>query len=147
MRSGEVTETAHEIRRCVKRLRAVLVLFREPLGKKQYRVEDAELRKVGQALSAKRDAEVLRKTLSRLQQRYFPGKPSPLIRTLHEALVAQERRCLAQLKRSNAVAASSASLKEMLASLARWQAHARLNRAPGHLGQKQRRCHWTGRRT
>src|SRR5262249_17556562 len=84
LKTDQVAEAVHQIRKRIKKPRALLALLREPLGKEQYRVEDADLRKVGRALSAKRDAEVLLKTLTHLQQRFFPGRPSALIQALHK---------------------------------------------------------------
>jgi len=43
-----------------------------------------------------------------------------VIHTLRNAFLAQERRCLAQLTRSNSAAAITADLHEMLAGLADW---------------------------
>lgn len=120
MQKGDKAEATHEIRRCVKRVRALLVLLREPLGGARYRDAKSVLRKIGRSLSAKRDAEVRLKTLTHLEQRYFPGRPSLLIRAIHEAFVAQGRRCLAHLIRSNAAAAGSVTLKTMLADFAAW---------------------------
>ena len=113
-------EAIHETRKQIKKLRAILVLLREPLGKKRYQEEEAVLRKIGHQLGPKRDAEVLLKTLQHLQHRFFPERPSPVIRTLREAFVARERRCLAQLVRSNAAAAIGADLQEMLVRLPDW---------------------------
>ncbi len=120
VRPGALTEAVHESRKQIKKLRALLVLLREPLGKKQYRDEDEVLQKIGRLLSPKRDAEVLLKTLNQLQQRFFPERPSAVIQTLRESFLAQERRCLAQLTRSNAVAAITAVLQEMPARIADW---------------------------
>jgi CHAD domain-containing protein len=120
MQKGDVGEAAHEIRKCIKKLRAVFALLREPLGKTRYHEQDDLLRKIGRSLGAKRDAEVLLKTLKRLQERFFPGRPSPLIRSTLVAFAGRERRCLAHLTRSNAVAAGRATLKALLADLGTW---------------------------
>jgi CHAD domain-containing protein len=116
MKAGDTPAAAHDARKRLKKLRALLVLLREPLGQKRYGEENTVLRQAGRMFSAKRDAEALQKTLKQLQRRFFPGKPSLLIQALQTAFDAEERRCRAHLKRSNAVAACTASLQE-------WQAH------------------------
>lgn len=120
MQTGDTPAAAHDARKRLKKLRALLVLLREPLGQKRFRAEDSVLRQAGRMLSAKRDAEALLKTLKQLQRRFFPGKPSPLIQALQATLGAEERRCMAHLKRSNAVAAGTASLQEWHARIGAW---------------------------
>jgi CHAD domain-containing protein len=120
MKTGDTPAAAHDARKRLKKLRALLALLREPLGQKRYRAEHTVLLEAGRMFSAKRDAETLLKTLKQLQRRFFPGKPSPVIQALQGALEAEERRCLAHLKRSNAVAACAVSLQEWQARIGAW---------------------------
>lgn len=120
MQKGDMAQAAHEVRKCVKKLRALLVLLHKPLGKTLYHEQDDILRKVAHSLGAKRDAEVLLKTLQHLQERFFPGRPSPLIRSTLTAFATRERRCLENLARANAVASGRATLKALLADLGTW---------------------------
>jgi CHAD domain-containing protein len=120
LQTGTSPEATHEVRKQVKKIRALLALLREPLGKKRYHEEESTLKKVGKALGPVRDAECRSKTLKQLQRRFFPGKPSALIKAVQGTLADQERRCLAQLSRSNALAAGVADLKIMLPRIAAW---------------------------
>lgn len=60
---------AHDVRLRLKKIRAVLRLFRAPLGP-HYRREDRRLRAIGHRLAPLRDAEVAAETLRRVQSRY-----------------------------------------------------------------------------
>lgn len=65
-RTHDDAAAVHRIRQAIKRLRAVNRLFRKVLGKRRQRLFDRTLRDIGRALSANRDADVLRTTLSSL---------------------------------------------------------------------------------
>jgi CHAD domain-containing protein len=57
----------HEVRKSLKRLRALLRLVRPGLDDKVYRRENEQLRDAGRMLSAARDMDVLRQTLAKLE--------------------------------------------------------------------------------
>jgi CHAD domain-containing protein len=68
---GALDEHAvHEIRKALKRLRALLRLLEEELGAKTYARENAALRKTAARLAGARDAEVMLATLERLIARH-----------------------------------------------------------------------------
>jgi len=62
-------ETVHELRKALKRLRAIVRLLREELGAKRFAREDATLGDCARRLSGARDAEVLVDTLDALLRR------------------------------------------------------------------------------
>jgi CHAD domain-containing protein len=62
-------ETVHELRKSIKRLRAIVRLLREELGGKRFEREDAALRDCARVLSGARDAEVMLGTLDGLLRR------------------------------------------------------------------------------
>lgn len=66
----DVDEGVHQARKTIKRIRAVLRLVREPLGKKVYKRENQFYRDVARDLSGARDSYVLLKTLDKLVKRH-----------------------------------------------------------------------------
>src|SRR5271163_1342934 len=83
-------EAIHEIRKALKRLRALVGLLREDLGERQYKREHAILRNAARRLASARDAEVMVETLDTLLQRHPRklGRRRPLIE-LRKLLVAE----------------------------------------------------------
>src|SRR5690348_17534612 len=65
-KAGEIdtAEAVHGARKDMKKLRTVLRLLRDALGKKRYRRANAHFRDAARALSASRDAEVKLQTLA-----------------------------------------------------------------------------------
>lgn len=70
-------EAVHTARKDMKKLRAVLRLVRDELGKKTYRAENGRFRDAARKLSDARDAEVLSGTAESLLDRY-PDNGPPL---------------------------------------------------------------------
>lgn len=60
----------HDVRKSLKRLRALVRVARDELGEGVYREENAALRETGRRLSGTRDAEVLRATLRGVVERH-----------------------------------------------------------------------------
>ncbi|MEA2140215.1 MAG: hypothetical protein QOC91_314, partial [Solirubrobacteraceae bacterium] len=63
-------EAIHEVRKALKRLRALLRLVRDELGERAYARESALVRRAGKRLAQARDAEVLLSTLDDLIERH-----------------------------------------------------------------------------
>jgi len=61
-----VDDRVHETRKSIKRLRALLRLYRGSLGHALFELEDARLREIGRSLGQARDAVALRESLERL---------------------------------------------------------------------------------
>jgi CHAD domain-containing protein len=73
----ELEHTVHEIRKAIKRLRALLRLQRRALGPKRFARENAALRDCGGRLAGARDAAVMAGTLARV----VDGEPDELSRS------------------------------------------------------------------
>jgi CHAD domain-containing protein len=88
--------TVHEIRKVLKRLRALMRLLRHRLGPKRFARENAALRDCGRRLAGARDAEVMLSTLDALSQRH-PAKlaDSRGVELLHAELLAERDRAAA----------------------------------------------------
>jgi len=91
----EREETVHEVRKALKRVRALLRLLRPQLGDGDFERENAALRDCGRQLSGARDAEVMVATLDDLARRH-PGKPTRGrgVKQLRAELVAERERAL-----------------------------------------------------
>jgi len=74
--------SVHEPRKCMKRLRALMRLYRPALGKSDYASENARYRDMGRLLSASRDRQVMAETVSALiddfKKNHKPGKSKSL---------------------------------------------------------------------
>jgi CHAD domain-containing protein len=68
----------HDARKRVKKLRSVLRLARDPLGKRVYSQHQRTLRDAGRRLSAIRDADVLVRAAEQLQEHVAPNGRHPL---------------------------------------------------------------------
>jgi CHAD domain-containing protein len=90
-RGGAAVETVHELRKIIKRLRAIVRLLRGELGAKRFEREDAALRDCGRRLGGARDAEVMVGTLDALLRRdpELARRRAPRRRSGVEALHAQ----------------------------------------------------------
>lgn len=66
----EVAAAIHGARKDLKKLRGLLRLVRDDLGKKTFKAEDRRYRDAGRALSGSRDAEVKLETLLALRHRF-----------------------------------------------------------------------------
>lgn len=67
---GELAAAIHGARKDLKKLRGVLRLLRDELGRKTFRAEDRRYRDAGRTLSGSRDAEVKLATLAALRRRF-----------------------------------------------------------------------------
>ena len=77
----------HEARKDLKKVRSVLRLVRDPLGKDRFQRENARLREASQALASTRDATVKGDTLEALAERYgdeLPDAAKQLERSLDD---------------------------------------------------------------
>jgi CHAD domain-containing protein len=79
-------EAVHEARKALKRLRTLLRLSRDQIGKQRYRHENVVFRDTGRALSGTRDSRVLLDTLDSLTERYAGGLREGLWSRLRNSL-------------------------------------------------------------
>lgn len=73
----------HETRKDLKKMRAVLRLVRDDLGKTTFREENRRYRDAGRLLAGQRDADVLEQTIESLRSD-FPGDGTELDHLIHE---------------------------------------------------------------
>jgi CHAD domain-containing protein len=88
-RNGSFAAGVHEARKDLKKLRSLLRLSRDSLGKKVYRRENERYRGAARRLSGARDAEVKMQTLSSLEERCGDELPEGSIAGLRGALEQQ----------------------------------------------------------
>jgi CHAD domain-containing protein len=103
--------TVHDARKRVKKLRSVLRLARDPLGKRVYSQHQRTLRDAGRRLSAIRDADVLVRAAERLQEHVAPNG--------RDALAALQQRLVLERDslRTHSLHASVEAGRTMLATL------------------------------
>jgi len=113
---GDSAAAIHGARKDLKKLRTVLRLLRDELGKKRSRRANARFREAGRALSGSRDAEVKLRTLEALVEQ-AEGLPDEAI-TAWRKILERDRDALTDSARSEAlsaeaVAAIDAGLEEI----------------------------------
>lgn len=98
-------EAVHGARKDMKKLRTVLRLLRNALGKKRYRRANAHFRDAGRALSETRDAEVKLATLKALEE-HQEGLPAAAVEAWRKIL-DRDREAATGTVRSEALAAEA----------------------------------------
>jgi CHAD domain-containing protein len=88
-------EAVHEARKDMKKLRAVVRLVRDEIGKDVYRRENASIRDAGRELAGVRDADVMLATLGDLEERYADELGPDATGPLRQALEAHRIRTAA----------------------------------------------------
>lgn len=118
----ELAEAIHGARKDLKKLRAVLRLLREELGKKRFRAENKRYRDAGRLLSASRDAEVKLETLHELELRAGDRFPAGASLAWYEALEADRDRIAGAGEGETAekVEAAVAAIEEAGKGIASW---------------------------
>jgi CHAD domain-containing protein len=94
-------EAVHQARKHIKKLRALLRLVREGLGRKTYQREKAGLRQLNRALSPVREATVHLKTLDSLRRSYPDDLSKSDFNNLKQALLRIKTRRIRALKTAN----------------------------------------------
>lgn len=120
LESSAGAENAHDARKRLKRLRAILLLVRKPLGKKGYREENAILRDAGRTLGNLRDAQVQVKTFEKIQKRFFPGRPPAVMREVQETLHQHQETSVGQFLAEKKTTAAGDRLEALLERSASW---------------------------
>lgn len=110
-REPTLAGATHEIRRNGKKLRALLRLVRECLGRRAFQVEDRGLRAMGREFGKLRDAGVMVHTLDALRKRYFErGRPA-LLTHARRLLLAEVGRRARRLTQGETIAVTTAALQ------------------------------------
>ncbi len=119
--------TVHEIRKVLKRLRALMRLLRHKLGRRRFARENAALRDCGRHLAGARDAEVMLSTLDVLCKRH-PAKlaGSRGVRRLRAQLFAErDRAATAAILDPRLRGAVAGELRAVRERVAGWELTAR----------------------
>ena len=83
-KDADAAKQVHEIRKHLKKMRALLRVLRNTIGERRFQTENRRLRDTGRQLSASRDAEVRLRTFDALREQFcadhddFPGIRSAL---------------------------------------------------------------------
>jgi CHAD domain-containing protein len=139
-----VAERVHETRKSIKRLRALLRLFRSAISPSIYAREDARLRQLGRSLGGARDATALRESLDCLVESASANARSRLLDAMPVLLGALGGE---QREHQDAILATLGSVHDALGAFAERAASFRVRRsdwsviAPGF-----RRTYGRGRR-
>ncbi|HET9676675.1 MAG TPA: CHAD domain-containing protein [Solirubrobacterales bacterium] len=116
---ADAAEAVHGARKDMKKLRTVLRLLRDELGKRAYRRENARFRDAGRALSQARDAEVKLATLNALAEE-AGGLPAGAVETWRQGLES-DRKAAANIGLDRAMAEAIELIQPGLASIESWQ--------------------------
>jgi CHAD domain-containing protein len=100
--------SVHEARKDLKKMRSLLRLVRDDLGKGFYRTENKRYRDAGRRLSAARDAEVKLETLASLRERFDEELDDDALKGFAEALEA-ERKATAEAIEGDSTAVAEAA--------------------------------------
>jgi CHAD domain-containing protein len=141
-------QTVHELRKTLKRLRALMRLLRHALGSKRFARENAALRDCGQRLAGARDAEVMVDTLDALCKRH-PAKlaGSRGVRRLRaELLVDRERAATDAIRDPWLREAVAGELRAIRRRVAAWEPSAQGDRRNESIGSGLERLYRQGHR-
>jgi CHAD domain-containing protein len=144
---GRQAQTVHELRKTVKRVRALLGLLRGELGEERFARENAALRDCARRLAGARDAEVLVETFDALVRRHrkqLAGKRG--VARLRGELLAERERAVG-VEDGAVRAAVLEALRGVRARVLAWELRPRSGRrgAAKLLGAGLRRVYGRGR--
>jgi CHAD domain-containing protein len=91
-REGDLSSGIHEARKDLKKIRSLLRLVRDGLGKKAYRRENCRYRDAARLLSGARDAEIRVRTLELLERRFGPELAATEVAALRKRLEGERPR-------------------------------------------------------
>lgn len=116
---ADAAEAVHRARKDLKKLRTVLRLLRDELGKGAYRQQNARFRDAGRALSQARDAEVKLATLDALAEE-AEGLPAGTVATWRQGLES-DRKAAANIDLDPAVTEAIELIEAGRTSIGSWQ--------------------------
>jgi len=116
------TDTVGEVRKCFKRIRAVLRLLREELGEDRYHRENYCFRDAARPLTQVRDAGILVETVDKLREHFPRTAPSATLANIRHALLANQNEVSRRvLEQDQAVAKVRQLTVQVLARLGEWR--------------------------
>ncbi len=119
-RKADPSETVHELRKQVKRIRAVVRLVRDELGEEVFRRENRALRELGRRLSAARDAKVRVSALDLLRKREKGKLARSDVAPIRRRLAARHRAAVRRARRPEALARIGKDLRALRRRARTW---------------------------
>src|SRR5215471_7522066 len=119
-RKADFEETVHEVRKELKKLRAILRLVRGELGDEAFDRENTAVRDLGRRLSRARDATVRIGVLGRLREAFPEDFPPRGTGPLSRRLVARRQAALALLRRGRELGAIATELRVLRRRVRTW---------------------------
>ena len=113
-------EEIHDLRKAIKKTRAVLRLLRGSMRPKERRVQDGRLGRIARRLAAPRDALVGLQTLEKLESE-LPPSARALDRRLRRQLDAERSSVVARQRIERDLRAARRELKRLPRRVARWK--------------------------
>lgn len=119
--TSDMDKAVHEVRKCCKRLRALLRLVRPHVAEDAYQRENTRFRDAARPLSEVRDAAVLVETLDKLRED-FPDPPSAeAIGDIRKELVARKQKVQTHVQdEQNALAAVIDAFRQAQERVSAW---------------------------
>ncbi len=115
-------DAVHDVRKCLKRVRAALRLVRDDLGDEAYHAENFRLRDAARPLAVVRDAQMLPETWALVCRELHEEVEPGTVATVREGLLANERDVAARVLRGDrAFAGVGTVVAEVLARVSAWQ--------------------------
>ncbi len=102
-RNVDLAEAVHDVRKRLKKIRAVIRLVRDELGGEAYREENTFFRDLGRRLSDLRDSWVRVETVTQLETGFEEILDDGALRPVRRRLLARHKRLLRKMRREQAV--------------------------------------------
>ncbi|MBV6623200.1 MAG: CHAD domain-containing protein [Rivularia sp. (in: Bacteria)] len=117
---NERTEIIHDVRKAIKKIRAVIRLVRDELGEEVYKQENHCFRDAGRNLSEVRDAQVLLETFNKLEKHFAEFiKPEGFV-DLQQILVEHYQSTCKRVLEQNTVLEVLADIKNARERISNW---------------------------
>lgn len=113
----------HQTRKRMKRMRALLRLFRDDLGEDAYRYENESYRDTSRILADVRDAQVMIQTLDHVAELLGAEAPPALLADVRRSLVGNLGAASRSMTRRGAVDEAAARLRRAAARVDAWPLH------------------------
>jgi CHAD domain-containing protein len=118
--NAEPSSTVHELRKKLKKLRAVVRLVRDELGDEVYRRDGGALRDLGRRLSPARDAAIRVSALDGLREAYRRDFPADDMTPVRKRLVARHLAEVRRLRRGSTLSAIARELRDLRRRVRAW---------------------------
>lgn len=113
-------KTVHEVRKELKKFRAILRLLRDETGEEIYRRDNFAARDLGRKLSPVRDAAVRVSALDGLKKKFESDFPTTGIAPVRGRLVSRHRAALSKIRKGSVLPAIAESLGELRRRVRTW---------------------------